>query len=79
VRYACDEAADKKKETWNRDDWKTFAPKDIPAQTNGCDCGVFMLKYADWLALEAPLSFVQADMPYFRRRIVAECCQKRVA
>jgi Ulp1 family protease len=44
ARYACDEAADKKKETWSISDWKTAAPKDIPGQLNGCDCGVFMLK-----------------------------------
>lgn len=29
--------------------WTLASPKDIPKQHNGCDCGVFMLKYANWL------------------------------
>jgi sentrin-specific protease 1 len=72
ARYVCDEAKQKKQETWDPSEWTLSAPRDIPAQHNGCDCGVFMLKYADWLARGAELSFTQEHMPYFRRRIVAE-------
>ena len=104
-------------------EWKTAAPKDIPAQLNGCDCGVFMLKVCARLpplatlrrshafppaivlcsmptgwcvhcarlcatsltpslrrlqGLQEPLTFRQADMPYFRRRVVANCIAKLV-
>ena len=36
------------------------------------DCGVFMCKTADYLSQEAHLDFTQADMQYFRRRLVVE-------
>ena len=49
MRYACDEAQNKLSETWDSSEWTVSAPKDIPKQLNGCDCGVFMLKYADWV------------------------------
>ena len=97
--YICDEAKVKKNETWNPEDWTVSAPRDIPAQLNGCDCGAFMVKYADtvvrgvlhcdlapadlvpWqaqgMAFSGTSPFTQADMPYFRRRIVAECMQKK--
>jgi Ulp1 family protease len=32
-------------------------PKDIPLQTNGNDCGVFMLTYADYVARDADMIF----------------------
>jgi sentrin-specific protease 1 len=30
--------------------WTREYPKNLPLQENGCDCGVFMLKYADYIA-----------------------------
>jgi sentrin-specific protease 1 len=54
------------------DDWKIEFPKDVPRQENGCDCGVFMLKYADYIAMGCPLSFNQTHMEYFRLRIIAD-------
>ena len=100
MRYICDEAQNKLSETWKTSDWTVSAPKDIPKQLNGCDCGVFMLKYADWVvrfpalvaclaswlpddagsapqARNAALRFTQADMPYFRKRIIAEIVAKQ--
>ena len=44
----------------------------MPAQQNGSDCGVFMTRTADYLARDGRLDFTQADMPYFRRRMVLE-------
>ena len=43
-----------------------------PPQQNGCDCGMFVLKTAEYRARGAPLTFSQADMAYFRRRTVLE-------
>jgi sentrin-specific protease 1 len=103
ARYIADEAQHKRQETLDVSAWPLLAPSDIPEQKNGCDCGVFMLKYADWLvracnrqlarnwcawrgretltlprtqARQAPFSFSQRDMAYFRKRIVAEVRQK---
>jgi hypothetical protein len=53
-------------------------PRDIPRQQNGCDCGVFALKYADYLSEDAPMKFSQADMPYFRNRICMEIVEGKL-
>ena len=74
-RWVGDEYDNKKKETLDTSGWRAEHPKDIPRQMNGCDCGVFMLKYADYIASGCPLSFTQADMGYFRRRIVADALE----
>ena len=49
MRYAADEAKGKQEKTLDVSDWKQLAPTEIPEQKNGCDCGVFMVKFADWL------------------------------
>ena len=49
LRYVADEAKGKQDKTLDVSDWKQLAPSDIPEQKNGCDCGVFMVKFADWL------------------------------
>ena len=71
-RWVRDEYENKKGEAVDTSDWAAEHPKEIPRQMNGCDCGVFMLKYADYIASGCPLTFTQADMGYFRRRIVAD-------
>ena len=63
---------------YNVDDWTDLVPKNIPQQNNGYDCGVFTLKYADFLSASLPLTFDQEDMPLFRRRIAAEILAKEV-
>ncbi len=60
------------------DGWENYSPRNIPRQTNGCDCGVFALKFADYLAENCQLDFSQQDMPYFRKRMVKEIVQKLV-
>lgn len=46
--------------------------EDIPAQHNGYDCGVFALAFAEHLSRDAPFTFSQADMPYWRDKISLE-------
>jgi sentrin-specific protease 1 len=69
-RWLIDEAKNKLNEDWDPDEWIEAYPKDIPLQKNGCDCGVFMIKYADYLSAGAELAFSQKHMEYFRRRLV---------
>ena len=70
-RYLEDEAANK-----GFDDSLTgFALQtrtEVPQQENGCDCGVFTCKFADFEAMERQCDFSQEHMQYFRRRMVAE-------
>lgn len=46
----------------------------VPLQTNGFDCGMFVLRYAEYASRRAPINFGQADMNYFRQRTVVEIC-----
>ena len=48
-RYIVDEMQHKREAVLDDSDWQRIAPSDIPEQKNGCDCGVFMVKYSDWL------------------------------
>ena len=49
-----------------------FMVRMLAAQMNGSDCGVFTTRTADYLSRDAVLDFTQADMAYFRRRMVIE-------
>ena len=42
----------------------------IPTQRNGIDCGLFVLKYADYICRNAKMDFTQDDMVFFRKRTV---------
>ena len=50
--------------------------QDIPEQLNGCDCGVFTCKYAEYVSQDKAFDFDQGDMPYFRRRMIWEMINK---
>ncbi|GBM15115.1 Sentrin-specific protease 1 [Araneus ventricosus] len=52
--------------------------KDIPQQMNGSDCGMFTLKYAEYISRDAPITFSQEHMQYFRRRMVIEILDKKL-
>ena len=61
------------KKIFNINEWKMFNHLDIgyyPLQTNGFDCGMFVIMYADYMSDDLPLtSFSQNDMPFFRMKV----------
>ena len=71
-RYLSDEAKDKGKTEFDFTGWKELTPKDIPKQTNGCDCGVFMCQYAEYKSRNATFTFSQDNIAYFRKRMIYE-------
>lgn len=71
ARYYVDEVKDKNREDIDISSWKLECV-DVPTQTNSWDCGVFMIKYADFYSRGLGLFFEQDDMPYFRKRTVNE-------
>jgi len=77
-QYMNDESKDKKKVDFNFDGWTELMPKQIPEQMNGCDCGVFACKYAEYKSRNADFTFSQANMPYFRERMVYEIISKQL-
>jgi sentrin-specific protease 1 len=70
--YIVDEYRDKKGDTLYIDEWKNYAPNDIPRQENGYDCGMFVCKFADFRSSDVPVRFSQTDLPYFRKRMLHE-------
>ena len=76
--YLSAESRAKKRVDVDWSGWQLINVKDIPQQTNGSDCGVFACKLAEYVSRDARISFTQADMPYFRRRMVYEIITKRL-
>ena len=72
------ESMDKRKIGFDTSDWDMIIPKDIPEQQNGCDCGVFMSKYAEYKSRYANFTFTQQNMPYFRKRMIYEIVSKKL-
>ncbi|KAI3961200.1 hypothetical protein MKX01_035786 [Papaver californicum] len=72
ARYYMDEVKDKSGEDINTNCWTLEYAYDIPHQENGSDCGMFMIKYADFYSRGLGLCFSQKHMPYFQKRTAKE-------
>jgi len=70
--YLAEEHRVKKGSELDLSSWRMEIKKDIPQQMNGSDCGMFACKFSEYLSRRARISFTQADMPTFRRRMVYE-------
>lgn len=76
--YLKDERMDKKKQNYDMTGWVYENVKNIPHQMNGSDCGMFALKYAEYITRDAKITFTQDHMQYFRRRMVYEILMKQL-
>lgn len=70
--YMKEEHQDKKSSPLDMTEWTVENVKDIPQQMNGSDCGMFACMFAEYLSRDAPITFDQQHMPYFRRKMVYE-------
>eukprot|EP01018_Ginkgo_biloba_P003561 Gb_16894 [translate_table: standard] len=77
ARYITDETKDKIGKDLDVSTWEQEFVEDLPEQENGWDCGMFMVKYADFHSRGLPLNFCQANMPYFRKRTAKEILRLR--
>ncbi|XP_030512003.1 ubiquitin-like-specific protease ESD4 [Rhodamnia argentea] len=77
ARYIVDEVKDKCGKDIAVGSWDQEYVSDLPAQENGFDCGMFMIKYADFYSRGLGLYFDQDHMPYFRRRTAKEILRLR--
>ncbi|KAJ0811708.1 putative Ulp1 peptidase [Helianthus annuus] len=77
ARYVVDEFKDKNGEDIDVSSWQQEYVTDLPNQENGFDCGVFMIKYADFYSRGLGLCFKQEHMPYFRLRTAKEILKLR--
>lgn len=72
AKYIVDEVNDKTSKLVDVKSWKQEFVEDLPEQKNGHDCGVFMIKYADFYSRDVGLCFDQKHMQYFRQRTAKE-------
>ncbi|KAH7513368.1 hypothetical protein FEM48_Zijuj12G0192700 [Ziziphus jujuba var. spinosa] len=77
ARYYVDEVKEKSGKDINVSSWKQEYVEDLPEQENGFDCGMFMIKYADFYSRGLGLCFNQEHMPYFRLRTAKEILRLR--
>ena len=77
-KYIEQEHMDKKKTPFDTSDFELENVKDIPRQMNGSDCGMFTLKYSEYLSRNASITFTQEDMPYYRQRMVYEIVNNKI-
>lgn len=60
-----------------RNKW-TISFADIPKQTNGYDCGVFVLVYCLYLSENKSIDFTQKDMLSYREKILEDIFKKHI-
>ena len=77
-RYLVDEAFDKFHEDWTEREFHFCVQPDIPQQSNGSDCGVFLVQYAKRLSSGQPVVFVQRDVCHFRVQMFQELHHDRI-
>ncbi|XP_065196008.1 sentrin-specific protease 1-like isoform X2 [Sycon ciliatum] len=77
-KYIQDESKAKKNTELDLSDWTFGQAMAIPKQTNQWDCGVFTCTYAAYLTRGKSLSFSQADIAYFRRRMMYEILSQKL-
>ena len=70
LRYLVEEARGRKLTHFDVEQWHLSNVSNLPRQTNNYDCGVFALNYGEYTARNARFTFTQADVPYFRRRMM---------
>ncbi|KAM7256720.1 hypothetical protein ACFE04_012461 [Oxalis oulophora] len=75
--YYVEELKDKSGKVVDVSSWEMEFLCDLPEQKNGFDCGMFMVKYADFYGRGLGLYFDQGHMPYFRLRTAKEILKLR--
>ncbi|NXK92103.1 SENP2 protease, partial [Formicarius rufipectus] len=80
LKYLQEESKEKRNLELIASEWtlRSMSPWEIPQQSNGSDCGVFACKYADYISRDKPITFTQAHMPYFRRKMVWEIIHQQL-
>uniref|UniRef100_UPI00398EB149 LOW QUALITY PROTEIN: sentrin-specific protease 2 n=1 Tax=Pristiophorus japonicus TaxID=55135 RepID=UPI00398EB149 len=80
LQYLQEESRNKKGRYLDSSEWvlRSMQSHEVPQQTNGSDCGVFVCKYADYIARDEQITFTQHDIPYFRMKMVWEILHKKL-
>jgi Ulp1 family protease len=74
LKFIKDEAKTKTNEDWDMGTWRSVFPISLienepQQQKNDYDCGMFVLMYAQDIAVESQWRFTRADMPIRREEV----------
>ncbi|XXQ35272.1 Ubiquitin-like protease family profile domain-containing protein [Plasmodiophora brassicae] len=76
IRYVRDLYLDMTGRPWETEWTCRRAAGRFPKQSNGTDCVVFVIVYADYLANSSPMTFSGTDISFYRRRWTVEIARK---
>ncbi|XP_064020788.1 sentrin-specific protease 2-like [Pogoniulus pusillus] len=79
-QYLREESLEKRNLELASSEWtlRSMESHEIPQQSNGSDCGVFMCKYAEYISRDRATTFTQNDMPAFRKTMVWEIIHQQL-
>ncbi|XP_064020785.1 sentrin-specific protease 2-like [Pogoniulus pusillus] len=79
-QYLREESLEKRNLELASSEWTLHSMEshEIPQQSNGSDCGVFMCKYAEYISRDRATTFTQNDMPAFRKTMVWEIIHQQL-
>uniref|UniRef100_A0A8C5U7W6 SUMO specific peptidase 2 n=1 Tax=Malurus cyaneus samueli TaxID=2593467 RepID=A0A8C5U7W6_9PASS len=80
LKYLEEESKEKRNIELTASEWTlhSMGTEEIPQQSNGSDCGVFVCKFADFISRDKPIIFTPEHMPYFRRKMVWEIIHQQL-
>ncbi|XP_052845233.1 sentrin-specific protease [Drosophila gunungcola] len=70
--YLQQESLDKRKLSFDTSGFRIGNALNVPRQENSRDCGVFACMFAEYLTRDAPITFSQDNIDYFRRKMALE-------
>ncbi|XP_064021138.1 sentrin-specific protease 2-like isoform X2 [Pogoniulus pusillus] len=79
-QYLREESLEKRNLELASSEWtlRSMESHEIPQQSNGSDCGVFVCKYAEYISRDRATTFTQNHMPYFRKKMVWEIIHQQL-
>ncbi len=71
LNWITDVTKEKFNQTIDKSLWVCVNEENTPKQTNGYDCGMFVLMCATYCSDDLPLLYTQKDMPSNRKKVGA--------
>ncbi|XP_037720161.1 ubiquitin-like-specific protease 1 [Drosophila subpulchrella] len=71
-KYLREESLDKRNQSFDTSNFRIEKARNVPQQKNNSDCGVFSCMFAEYITRNAPITFSQDKMVYFRKKMALE-------
>jgi len=71
-KYLREESLDKRNQSFDTRNFRIEKARNVPQQKNNNDCGVFSCMIAEYITRNAPITFSQDNVVYFRKKMALE-------